>query len=70
MEAPGGRTDPTFEDPGVRGLEISRAERHHRGEMRLECRDAEVALVQSQSLAREGFRCLVKIDLPSSFAKD
>lgn len=46
MEAPGGWSDSPFEDPGVRGLEISRAKGHHRGEMRLERRDAEVASLQ------------------------
>lgn len=46
VEAPGGWSDPSFEDPGVRGLEIPRAKRDHRGEMRFERRDAEVAPVQ------------------------
>jgi len=35
----------------VRGLAISRAARHHGGEVRLECGNAEVASLQPQSLA-------------------
>lgn len=51
VAALGGRPDTAHQNPRVRGLAISRAARYHGGEMRLERRDAEVASLQSQSLA-------------------
>lgn len=71
VETPGGRFDTPLEDPGVRGLETPGAEGNHRGEMRLERRDTEVAPLQSQSLAPDDDRSLVKkIALSSSLSKD
>lgn len=51
VAALGGRPDTPLQNPRVRGLEIPRAARHHGGEVRLERGDAEVASLQSQSLA-------------------
>ena len=43
VAALGGRSDPSHQNTGMRGLAISRAARYHGGEVRLERRDAEVA---------------------------
>lgn len=53
MEASRGRFDPPLENSCVRGLEIPRAKGDHRGKVRLERRNAEVASLQPQSLASE-----------------
>jgi len=47
----GGWLDTPRQDTRVRGLAVSRATRHHGGEVRLERGNAKVAFVQSQSLA-------------------
>lgn len=70
MEASRGRFDPPLENSRVRGLEIPRAKGYHRGKVRLERRNAEVASLQPQPLASECDRWwLVKATVPSSLAK-
>lgn len=51
VAALGRRPDTSHQDPRVRGLAVSRAARHHSGEVRLERGNAEVASLQPQSLA-------------------
>lgn len=54
MAALRGRLDTPHQNSRVRGFAISRAARHHGGEMRLERGNAEVASLQPQSLADMG----------------
>lgn len=51
MEAPRGRTDKALQNTSMRGFEITRSARNNSREVRLRCRIATVASLQSQSLA-------------------